>query len=154
MQASFIKKILLLAVILLSGGCGTYLSRTKGLRSGDVSRVYPATTLDVSAMPSRFFLPAIIDLPFSLIIDTLMLPVDIYKMNSGVKITVKPMIKDVIYAYAFYNENILLTGRNKVYTISSPQLISFFREHDARIDSVTGGIYFDIDRDVGEIAGD
>lgn len=68
--------ILLLVMTSLLSGCGALFGRHDGAYSGGV---YPATRFDFRAMGSTPF-PApllfALDLPFSLISDTIMIPAD------------------------------------------------------------------------------
>lgn len=81
------KFISIVAVTLLLSGCGTLFGRSgipsfyPNELSGPQRGIYPATQLDGKFLQSRFLILGLIDLPISLVTDTLMLPVDIYKMN-------------------------------------------------------------------------
>ncbi|WP_436882525.1 YceK/YidQ family lipoprotein [Enterobacter asburiae] len=86
MNSGFIARLFsVIAICLLLSGCGAFISRSQILELGgrpvQRSALYPATQFDVQCIPSQFFLPCLIDLPFSLVTDTLLLPVDIYQMN-------------------------------------------------------------------------
>lgn len=87
MNSGFIARLFsVIAICLLLSGCGAFISRSGILALGGGRyeprpALYPATQFDVKCIPSQFFLPCLIDLPFSLVTDTLLLPVDIYQMN-------------------------------------------------------------------------
>jgi len=72
--------ILILVVSMLAAGCGTLITRS-GLSRLDnpeqTPRYYPATCLDGNAIGSRYFVLGLLDLPFSLVFDTLFLPYDL-----------------------------------------------------------------------------
>ena len=74
-------------VILLLSGCGTLFGRSgvPSLYPNDFtspqSGVYPAVQLDWKFMQTPFLILGLIDLPISLVTDTLMLPVDVYNMH-------------------------------------------------------------------------
>ena len=83
---STIKFVSMAAVTLLLSECGTLLARSGATGNGGSTsihqpKVYPATQFDAVLISSPFFLLFIIDLLFSIVTDTLMLPVDIYRMN-------------------------------------------------------------------------
>lgn len=59
--------------ILVLSGCGSIISRTMP-GQGQGNQYYPGVQWDVRDRPWRFI--AIIDLPLSLVVDTLLLPVD------------------------------------------------------------------------------
>lgn len=59
--------------ILILSGCGSIISRTVP-GQGHSNQYYPGVQWDVRDRPWRFI--AIIDLPLSLVVDTLLLPAD------------------------------------------------------------------------------
>ncbi|KKF34884.1 YceK/YidQ family lipoprotein [Erwinia tracheiphila] len=63
-----------LSVIALSG-CGSIISRTMP-GQGHGNQFYPGVQWDIRDTPWRFL--TIIDLPLSLVVDTLLLPVDVH----------------------------------------------------------------------------
>lgn len=69
----FLKIIALSAAILLLTGCGSIISRTFP-GQGHGNQYYPGVQWDVRDGPWRVL--TIIDLPLSLVMDTLLLPVD------------------------------------------------------------------------------
>lgn len=87
MNSGFMTRLfLVIAICLLLSGCGAFISRSGILTLGKGwtahrPALYPATQFDGQCIPSQFFLLCFIDLPFSLVTDTLLLPVDIYQMN-------------------------------------------------------------------------
>ena len=85
MKNVFLRTGLLLVTVLSLNGCATYIGRTGIDTPGKLTPLYPATSVDVIAMRTPLFLPALIDLPFSLVTDTLLLPVDIYQMKNKEK---------------------------------------------------------------------
>ncbi|WP_338564183.1 YceK/YidQ family lipoprotein [Erwinia sp. E_sp_B04_7] len=60
-------------VVMLLSGCGSIISRTFP-GQGHGNQYYPGVQWDVRDTPWRFL--TIIDLPLSLVVDTLLLPVD------------------------------------------------------------------------------
>jgi uncharacterized protein YceK len=82
-----VKPVSIMALVLLLSGCGTIFGRT-GIPSfypnefsSPQKGIYPGTQLDGKFLQSHFLLFALIDLPISLVTDTLLLPVDLYRMN-------------------------------------------------------------------------
>jgi uncharacterized protein YceK len=69
----FLKFVALSAAILLLSGCGSIISRTIP-GQGHGSQYYPGVQWDVRDGPWRVL--TILDLPLSLVMDTLLLPVD------------------------------------------------------------------------------
>ncbi|MDF7649776.1 YceK/YidQ family lipoprotein [Pantoea sp. Acro-805] len=69
----FLKLTALSAAILLLSGCGSIISRTIP-GQGHGSQYYPGVQWDVREGPWRVL--TILDLPLSLVMDTLLLPVD------------------------------------------------------------------------------
>lgn len=82
-----IKFASMIAVALSLSGCGTLFGRSgvpsfyPNELSSPQTGVYPATQLDGKFLQTPFLILGLIDLPISLVTDTLLLPVDIYKMN-------------------------------------------------------------------------
>ena len=72
MKILFRSLLLALSVLVLSG-CGSIISRTFP-GQGHGNQYYPGVQWDVRDTPWRFL--TIIDLPLSLVVDTLLLPVD------------------------------------------------------------------------------
>ncbi|MFS2224050.1 YceK/YidQ family lipoprotein [Pantoea sp. B65] len=71
-----LSRLLLLAACMVSlTGCGSIISRTVS-GQGHGNQYYPGVQWDVRDTPWRFL--TIIDLPLSLVVDTLLLPVDIH----------------------------------------------------------------------------
>ncbi|ELW2865740.1 hypothetical protein QMI71_004112 [Salmonella enterica] len=65
-----------------------------------------------------------------------------------------PKIKDIIYEYAFINnEKMLLIGGRKDYILSSPSLVSLFKDHNVNFFNIASIIHFHIDRAIGEVKG-
>nr|WP_128599466.1 YceK/YidQ family lipoprotein [Pantoea wallisii] len=69
----FMKSIALCAAMLLLSGCGSIISRTLP-GQGHGNQYYPGVQWDVRDGPWRVL--TILDLPLSLVMDTLLLPVD------------------------------------------------------------------------------
>lgn len=69
----FFCSLLLLVSVLVLSGCGSIISRTFP-GQGHGNQYYPGVQWDVRDTPWRFL--TIIDLPLSLVVDTLLLPVD------------------------------------------------------------------------------
>ena len=70
---TLIRTLLLGFSLLLLTGCGSIISRTMP-GQGHGNQYYPGVQWDVRDTPWRFL--TIIDLPLSLVVDTLLLPVD------------------------------------------------------------------------------
>ena len=103
MKIRAILPILLLALVLLCSGCATAILRVPigACPSGreDIPRLYPATFCDLgfivyypfasgdfpSDLPKRILVPCggIVDLPSSVVFDTLFLPWDCYRWSQG-----------------------------------------------------------------------
>ncbi|MCZ8657765.1 YceK/YidQ family lipoprotein [Escherichia albertii] len=62
-------------MVALLSGCGSIISRTM-LGQGHGNQYYPGVQWDVRDSAWRYV--TILDLPFSLVIDTLLLPIDIH----------------------------------------------------------------------------
>lgn len=76
---------IIISAYLLSG-CGTLLARAGAADLGSSKKtshapVYPATVYDVALFSTPYFPIFLLDLPISIVTDTLMLPVDLYRMN-------------------------------------------------------------------------
>lgn len=67
------KAIIVILVSLMLSGCGSIISRTVP-GQGHGNQYYPGVQWDLRDSPWRYV--TVIDLPFSLIFDTLLLPVD------------------------------------------------------------------------------
>ena len=102
MLASKMNKIYTLFCILIISGCATIQSRTDGLPilvpSGKVTKVYPAVVYDCKELydihwnytykiPSVVIL--IVDLPISIITDTILLPYDLIVWESDKELKCK-----------------------------------------------------------------
>ena len=68
-----VRSLLLGICLLMLTGCGSIISRTMP-GQGHGNQYYPGVQWDVRDTPWRFL--TIIDLPLSLVLDTLLLPVD------------------------------------------------------------------------------
>ncbi len=72
-MTKFIRAVVAGFSILILSGCGSIISRTVP-GQGHGNQYYPGVQWDVRDRPWRFI--AIIDLPLSLVVDTLLLPAD------------------------------------------------------------------------------
>lgn len=73
--------IFIIAITVLSG-CASAIMRTVGIPTYTVShdpKFYPGTVTDVAFLGSEITPLALLDLPLSFVLDTLLLPVDIYR---------------------------------------------------------------------------
>ncbi|MBS9427600.1 YceK/YidQ family lipoprotein [Photorhabdus luminescens] len=69
-----------IGVVLISAiltGCGTFGSR---VTHGYECKVYPATQFDIQGIKEGYPFSSLIDLPFSIITDTLILPWDTHRL--------------------------------------------------------------------------
>lgn len=73
MITTFMRAVLLGLCVVVLSGCGSIISRTMP-DQGHGNQFYPGVQWDVRDTPWRFL--TIIDLPLSLVVDTLLLPVD------------------------------------------------------------------------------
>ncbi|WP_370521061.1 YceK/YidQ family lipoprotein [Pantoea sp. BAV 3049] len=73
MMSTITRGLLLGLCVMLLSGCGSIISRTMP-GQGHGNQFYPGVQWDVRDTPWRFL--TIIDLPLSLVVDTLLLPVD------------------------------------------------------------------------------
>ncbi|MEW5287747.1 MULTISPECIES: YceK/YidQ family lipoprotein [Erwinia] len=73
MITTLLRATLLGLCIVMLSGCGSIISRTMP-GQGHGNQFYPGVQWDVRDTPWRFL--TIIDLPLSLVVDTLLLPVD------------------------------------------------------------------------------
>lgn len=73
MIATMTRGLLLGLCVVVLSGCGSIISRTMP-GQGHGNQFYPGVQWDVRDTPWRFL--TIIDLPLSLVVDTLLLPVD------------------------------------------------------------------------------
>ncbi|MBJ3815973.1 YceK/YidQ family lipoprotein [Shimwellia pseudoproteus] len=67
------KAVIIVLISLMLSGCGSIISRTVP-GQGHGNQYYPGVQWDLRDSPWRYV--TVIDLPFSLIFDTLLLPVD------------------------------------------------------------------------------
>ena len=67
------KAIIVIFISLMLSGCGSIISRTVP-GQGHGNQYYPGVQWDLRDSPWRYV--TVIDLPFSLIFDTLLLPID------------------------------------------------------------------------------
>lgn len=73
---------LLVLVGLFLPGCATTFMRGTGSKGA-----YCATGLDLVALGTPLFVPALVDLPVSLAVDTVLLPVDIVRVASDPQVS-------------------------------------------------------------------
>ncbi|MEZ0581640.1 YceK/YidQ family lipoprotein [Erwinia sp. STN24] len=72
-MTTLLRALLLACCLMMLTGCGSIISRTLP-GQGHGNQYYPGVQWDVRDTPWRFL--TIIDLPLSLVLDTLLLPVD------------------------------------------------------------------------------